>query len=157
MRSVGTWVLFQYPIRRLIVKSRGRDIVSWNHQISERSDNSKHKSRGFETLRDFTVRRLIWYWNGALHVHGTDTWRELLLPYLRIASYPRYWYKVAHCFMFQNAISNIKRCYRPKRVSKLMVVLFRVGIDECINNQETALLWTCSLIVFQIWHVPISS
>ena len=35
-------------------------------QISERSDNSKYKSRGFETLRDLTERRLFWYWDGAL-------------------------------------------------------------------------------------------
>ena len=31
-------------------------------QISERSDNSKYKSRGFETLRDLTIGRLIGYW-----------------------------------------------------------------------------------------------
>ena len=79
---------FQYPIRRFIIRSRkvskARDWVlkCWNHfeiwqaprqqycrgacQISERSDNSKYKSRGFETLRDLTIRRLIGYWNGAL-------------------------------------------------------------------------------------------
>ena len=34
-------------------------------QISERSDNSKYKSRGFETLRDLTERRLFGYWDGA--------------------------------------------------------------------------------------------
>ena len=42
-------------------------------QISERSDNSKHKSRGFETLRDLTGRRLFWYWDGALvGYNGTE-------------------------------------------------------------------------------------
>ena len=35
-------------------------------QISERSDNSKYKSRGFETSRDLTKRRLFGYWDGAL-------------------------------------------------------------------------------------------
>ena len=34
-------------------------------QISERSDDSKYKSRGFETLRDLTERRLFGYWDGA--------------------------------------------------------------------------------------------
>ena len=34
-------------------------------QISERSDNSKYKSRGFGTLRDLTKRRLFGYWDGA--------------------------------------------------------------------------------------------
>ena len=34
-------------------------------QISERSDNSKYKSRGFETLRNRTTMCLIGYWNGG--------------------------------------------------------------------------------------------
>ena len=34
-------------------------------QVSERSDNSKYKSRGFETLRDLTERRLFGYWDGV--------------------------------------------------------------------------------------------
>ena len=79
---------FQYPIRRLIVRSREvtepRDrqlklsyrCEIWQArrqqcrgacQISERSDYSKYKSRGNETSRDFMIRRLIRYWNGALH------------------------------------------------------------------------------------------
>ena len=37
-------------------------------QISERSDNFKYKSRGFETLRDLTERRLFGYWDGALGI-----------------------------------------------------------------------------------------
>ena len=37
-------------------------------QISERSDNSKYKSRGFETLRDLTERRLFGYWDGTLEL-----------------------------------------------------------------------------------------
>ena len=34
-------------------------------QISEWSDNSEYKSRGFETSRDLTIRRLFGYWDGA--------------------------------------------------------------------------------------------
>ena len=78
----------QYPKRRLSVRSRKvskpRDwyfklsyrFEIWQAhrqhccrsacQISERSDNSKYKSRGFETLRDLTERRLFGYWDGAL-------------------------------------------------------------------------------------------
>ena len=77
----------QYPKRRLFVRSRKvskpRDwyfklsyrFEIWQAhrqhccrsacQISERSDNSKYKSRGFETLRDLTKRRLFGYWDGA--------------------------------------------------------------------------------------------
>ena len=77
----------QYPKRRLFVRSRKvskpRDwyfklpyrFEIWQAhrqhccrsacQISERSDNPKCKSRGFETLRDLTERRLFGYWDGA--------------------------------------------------------------------------------------------
>ena len=34
-------------------------------QISQRYDNLNCRSRGFETSRDLTIRRLIGYWNGA--------------------------------------------------------------------------------------------
>ena len=87
--SVGAiWAPSQYPKRRLFVRSRKvskpRDwyfklsyrFEIWQAhrqhccrsacQISERSDNSKYKSRGFETLRDLTERRIFGYWDGAL-------------------------------------------------------------------------------------------
>ena len=82
-----TWAPSQYPKRRLFVRSRKvskpRDwyfklsyrfeiwLAHRQHccrsacQISEQSDNSKYKSRGFETLRDLTERRLFGYWDGA--------------------------------------------------------------------------------------------
>ena len=82
------WAPSQYTKRRLFVRSRKvskpRDwyfklsyrFEIWQAhrqhccrsacQISERSDNSKYKSRGFETLRDLTERRLFGYWDGAL-------------------------------------------------------------------------------------------
>ena len=84
----AAWFPSQYTKRRLFVRSRevskSRDwcfkllhrFEIWQAhrqpccrsacQISERSDNSKYKSRGFETLRDLTERRLIGYWDGAL-------------------------------------------------------------------------------------------
>ena len=77
----------QYPIRRLIVRSRevlkprdwyfklsNRFEIWQAHrqqccrsacQISKRSDNSKYKSRGFETSRDHTIRRIFGHWDGA--------------------------------------------------------------------------------------------
>ena len=81
-----TWAPFQYPIRRLIVRSREvskpRDwclelcdrFEIWQAprqhcyrgacQLSEWCDNFNYQSRGFETSRDLTLRRLIGYWNG---------------------------------------------------------------------------------------------
>ena len=77
----------QYPKRRLIVRSRevskSRDLYLelsdrseiWQAlrqhccrcacQISKRYDNLKYQSRGFETSRDLTIRRLFGYWDGA--------------------------------------------------------------------------------------------
>ena len=85
--SMGTRAPFQYPIRRLTVRSRKvsktRDLYLelpdrseiWQAprqqscrsacQISKRCDNLNYQSRGFETSRDLTIRRLIGYWNGA--------------------------------------------------------------------------------------------
>ena len=97
---VMTWAPSQYPKRRLSVKSRKvskpRDwyfkfsyrFEIWQAhrqhccrsacQISERSDNSKYKSRGFETLRDLTKRRLFGYWDGArvrvLYIQHVVSW-----------------------------------------------------------------------------------
>ena len=77
----------QYPKRSLSVRSRKvskpRDLYLelsdrydiWQAlrqqccrcacQISKRYDNLKYQSRGFETLRDLTERRLCGYWDGA--------------------------------------------------------------------------------------------
>ena len=83
------WAPSQYPKKRLFVRSRKvskpRDwyfklsyrFEIWQAhrqhccrsacQISERSENSEYKSRGFETWRDLTKRRLFRYWDGALN------------------------------------------------------------------------------------------
>ena len=85
-----TWAPSQYPKRRLSVRcrkvSKPRDLYLelsdrseiWQAlrqrccrcacQISKRYDNLKYQSRGFETLRDLTERRLFGYWDGALVV-----------------------------------------------------------------------------------------
>ena len=52
-------------------------------QISERSDNSKYTSRGFETLRDLTKRRLFGYWDGAQVTCPT----HMLAPRVCISEY----------------------------------------------------------------------
>ena len=81
------WAPSQYPKRRLSVRSRKvskpRDLYLelsdrseiWQAlrqqccrcacQISKRYDNLKYQSRGFETLRDLTKRRLFGYGDGA--------------------------------------------------------------------------------------------
>ena len=102
------WAPSQYPKRRLFVRSRKvskpRDwyfelsyrFEIWQAhrqhccrsacQISERSDNSKYKSRGFVTLGDLTEIRLFGYWD------------EALVPCLGIINYldtkpsKRWWY-----------------------------------------------------------------
>ena len=83
----ASWVPSQYPKIRLIVRSREvskpRDLYLefsdrseiWQAlqqhccrcacQISKRYANSKYQSRGFDTSRDLTIRRLFGYWDGA--------------------------------------------------------------------------------------------
>ena len=87
---------FQYPIRRLIGRSREvskpRDLYPdlldrskiWQAhrqyccrctcQISKRCDNLNYQSRVFEISRDLTISRLIGYWN-----------RSLVLVFIRIS------------------------------------------------------------------------
>ena len=82
-----TWPPFQYPIRRLIVrsrkvsKSRGLYLESSNRseiwqaprqrccrcpcQISKQCDDWNYQSRGFDTSWDLKIRCLIGDWNGA--------------------------------------------------------------------------------------------
>ena len=93
--SKGIWAPSQYPKRRLSVRSRKvskpRDLYLelsdrseiWQElrqqccrcacQISKRYDNLKYQSRGFETLRDLTKRRLFGYWDGAQVSLNLDT------------------------------------------------------------------------------------
>ena len=88
-------VLFQYPIRCLIIRSREiSKLWDWQFKLShrfefdrhvaclilERSDNSKYNSRSSETKGDLTIKRLIRYWNGAqkarLMEHNTVAWQN---------------------------------------------------------------------------------
>ena len=86
---------FQYPIRRLIARSRGvtkpqdrqfklsHRCEIWQArrqqccrgacQISERSNYSKYKFRGIDTSRSLTIRRLIGWWNG---VQASMSWNH---------------------------------------------------------------------------------
>ena len=79
---------FQYPIKRRMVRyrevSKPQDwlLMLLHHfkiwqtprhqccraacQISERSDNSKYKFRGFEASRDLTIRRPVGYWKALI-------------------------------------------------------------------------------------------
>ena len=112
------WAPSQYPKRRLSVRSRKvskpRDryfelsyrFEIWQAhrqhccrsacQISERSGNSKYKSRGFETLRDLTERRLFGYWDGAL-VSGDNIYLfiHLLIYMIHFCIY----YLLVHLFI----------------------------------------------------------
>ena len=95
-RPMICWAPSQYPKRRLIVRirevSKSRDLYLelsdiseiWQAlrqyccrcacQISKRYDNLKYQSRGFETSRDLTIRRLfdietgLWFLVGIKHL-----------------------------------------------------------------------------------------
>ena len=98
---------FQYPIRRLIIRShevlklrdrqfklsyrceiwktRRQQCCRGTCQISERLDYSKYKSRGIETSRDLTKRHLIGYWNGA---QVSVSAHQCFHTFSEISSYP---------------------------------------------------------------------
>ena len=94
--KIVSWAPSQYPKRRLSVRSRKvskpRDLYLelfdrseiWQAlrqqccrcacQISKRYDSLKYQSRGFETLRDLTKRRLFGYWDGSqIELRGVQT------------------------------------------------------------------------------------
>ena len=96
--TVGGRAPSQYPKRRLSVWSRKvskpRDLYlelsdrsetrqaprqqccRCACQISKRYNNLKYRSRGFETLRDLTERRLFGYWDGA-QVARSQNWSRM--------------------------------------------------------------------------------
>ena len=98
---IGIWAPSQYPKRRLFVRSRQvskpRDLYLelsdrseiWHAlrqqccrcacQISKRYDNLKYQSRGFDTSRDLTKRRLFGYWDGTQARHFSHKWFNVLL------------------------------------------------------------------------------
>ena len=112
----------QYPKRRLFVRSRKvskpRDLYLelsdrseiWQAlrqqccrcacQISKRYDNLKYQSRGFETLRDLTKRRLFGYWDGALDAMSA-VYRVLHLANTQITQIWCTFVFVCACLWFQ--------------------------------------------------------
>ena len=100
LATQGTWAPSQYPERRLSVRSR-KVSKPWDLyldlpdrseiwqalrqpccrcacQISKRYDDLKYKSRGFETLRDLTKKRLFGDWDGAQDTNSLGV--HLVIP-----------------------------------------------------------------------------
>ena len=109
LNDKGLWAPSQYPERRLSVRSRKvskpRDLYLelsdcfeiWQAlrqqccrcacQISKRYDKLKYQSRGFETLRDRTKRRLFGYWDGAQYPRWIRTCSSRNIPISVIAEW----------------------------------------------------------------------
>ena len=62
-----------------IVLKFDRHLHNSAYQTAERSDHSKYKSSGLETLRDLTIRHLIGYWNST---QGLSQYREYIHIYI---------------------------------------------------------------------------
>ena len=160
----STWAPSQYPKRRLFVRSRKvskpRDwyfklsyrFEIWQAhqqhccrsacQFSEGSDNSKYKSRGFETLRDLTERRLFGYWDGTQRLRVAS----LVMCYIFGYSHTKNTNKCQACFMYA---SYIKVCFKLRDVeSNTMWILlisewflYSMYILKCsIKTRKTVLL-----------------
>ena len=121
---------FQYPIRRLIARSRElsrpwdlylklsdrSEIWQTNlqqccrlaFQISKRCDNLNYQSRRFETSRDLTIRRLIGYWNATLlppkNICGLVYLISLQTKRLRHIKNKPKWFK---CFAYINLFHRV--------------------------------------------------
>ena len=70
--------------------------------------NFNYQSHGFETSQDLTIRRLMWYWNGALaeRERYTSGWNITGVPgYTIIAS--TLWGRDRMAAIFQTTYSNI--------------------------------------------------
>ena len=78
---------FKLPYRFEIWQAHRQHCCRSACQISERSDNSKYKSRGFETLRDLTERRLFGYWDGPCKSVSVRCIKYILWPYTRCIAY----------------------------------------------------------------------
>ena len=147
-------VLFQYPIRCLIVRSRevskpfklSHRFESWQAHwqhccrgacyIWERSYNSKYKFRGFKTLRDPTIRRLFGYWNGAQAVFimtkqgffFVGTLSFFLIPMV-LVSYTIYTIDMARRTKYRFSIVSFRGC-----VPYIFWYLF--PMQSCIHKGE---------------------
>ena len=116
------WTPYQYLIRRLIARSRKVSMpwdlyLEWyDHcgiwqaprqqccrracQTSKQCDILHYQSRGLETSRDLTIRRLIGYWNRALvaiewqvtwHMrHSLRSWNHQRLLYMCWVTFRKY-------------------------------------------------------------------
>ena len=120
---------FQYPIRRLTVRShkvsKARDLYLelydrseiWQArrqrccrracQIAKRCDNLAYRSRGIDTSRDLTIRRLIGYWNGALVTTNIMQLRVCVLAcnYNTIASCALWLWSIYHMIKWRVVIN----------------------------------------------------
>ena len=172
----------QYPKRRLFVRSRKvskpRDwyfklsyrFEIWQAhrqhccrsacQISERSDNSKYKSRGFETWRDPTERRLFGYWDGALERallelvlscwprvvdKLTDRSMKILLPeiFWHFEANTIHWVKII-VFYFKSHWSCFWFGYNWK-IDIQVMAWHRAGLNEWYGTKVT------SFVPYAIW------
>ena len=154
-----TMALFQYTISRLIVRSRkvskARDRVSkclyrfeiWQVrrqqccrgvcQISKRSGNSRYKSRGYETLRELTIRRIMilkqdhrrqkdWYWCSL------STKRVKGLPIIFIHK-DGLVQDCSNCIA--NSLELLQSCTEPSNCLSKYCVWF-VAVDEVLTSYK---------------------
>ena len=101
-------------------------------QISMWCDNSKNQSRGCETSRDLTIRRLIGYWNkgqDAIHKYPDvcyDTWWRHQMEH-----FPRYWSCVRGIHR-----SPVNSPHKGQWRGALMFSLICDWINSWVNNRE---------------------
>ena len=110
-------------------------------QISEWSDNFKYKSRGFETLRDLTIRRLIGYWNRAQGVSGHRADYTLVFPtvllyhWLNSSLHCHYIYQWWPGFMMSNCITRLQWALNTLN---MQVCLFNIAVGCLVLHSHVS-------------------
>ena len=197
MHAIYIWAPSQYPKRRLSIRSRKvskpRDSYLelsdrseiWQAlrqqccrcacQISKRYDNLKYRSRGFETLRNLTERRLYGYWDGALllskHLwkYNTKTWITNNNVGLNCQNYSRSWfgllsvkaiisdyiffYHAGLTAPFQRVIILIMRAISAPKKNKMQV--YFIFLTKFITTNLDILIQPISVNIHSISNYPL--
>ena len=99
-------------------------------QISERSDKSKYKSRGFETLRDLMIRCLIKYWNRVQFIYCNTIFNDQ-------------WLQIPHSFFLQEAGTHAAN--RPFDINTMMTLL----------THELGMSYACLVKISNVLSLPL--
>ena len=128
-RRIGSWT-YRIPLK--LLRLHGSTVAEVPVKMSERSDNLKHQSRGFETSRDLT--RLIRYWNGVefLFSKRVDVLYKVAIPRDQCVTKP----SATMAFIVQLFIG--ERFQRPVLRNDMVWGFLEWNQRLCLNHEKFA-------------------